>query len=439
MGSILLIKRCKKKNYIYIPLLCKIYINLFSNEFINLNKEYMTSLFHTLIFTTPCPDKIELNESNVKILSLLLFEKYYLEDLFKSTNNNSNNNNIGSICFLKFLMSYINEYFGTNLINEIIKSTMVINHLLNSTSEVLDIPIIYPLNPNYTIYKINKKTILNSNTKPILIDAEIVSNYDNKQCRNIKFIIKKDKNLRKEQIISCLIEVLQYKLCVYKYQDDLGNFDSVPTYQILMLSKDVGLIEYIEDSITLRMINQNGYTLQNYILNRNLDTTLDTIKTKFMQSLSISSCISYIIGLGDRHLDNIMINKHGQLFHIDYAYIMENPLTSFFEMPQIKVTGDIIDFLGGPHSVFYDDFKKMVVKIYNILRANRTILNTYFKFICDEGYLNWNTVEMKLNQKLMNGMKCKDIEITLINEIESANSFSNMFADICHTYRQKLF
>ena len=93
---------------------------------------------------------------------------------------------------------------------------MVINHLLNSTSEVLDIPIIYPLNPNYTIYKINKKTILNSNTKPILIDAEIVSNYDNKQCRNIKFIIKKDKNLRKEQIISCLIEVLQYKLCVYK-------------------------------------------------------------------------------------------------------------------------------------------------------------------------------------------------------------------------------
>jgi hypothetical protein len=67
------------------------------------------------------------------------------------------------------------------------------------------------------------------------------------------------------------------------------------------------------------------------------------------------------------------------------------------------------------------------------------ILNTYFKFICDEGYLNWNNIESKLNQKIMCGMKCKDIEITLINEIESANSFSNMFVDICHTYKQRLF
>ena len=262
---------------------------------------------------------------------------------------------------------------------------------------------------------------------------------DNKKIKNIKFIIKKDKNLRKEQIISCLIEVLQYKLSVYKFQDEINNFETVPTYQILMLTKDIGLIEYIEESITLRMINENGYTLQNYILNRNLNETLDTIKSRFTQSLSISSCISYIIGLGDRHLDNIMINKKGQIFHIDYAYIMENPLTTIFEMPQIKVTNDIIDFLGGPNSVYYNDFKILVVKIYNILRANRNILNTYFKFICDEGYLNWNIVESKLNQKVMNGMKCKDIEITLINEIESANSFSNMFVDICHTYRHRLF
>jgi phosphatidylinositol kinase/protein kinase (PI-3 family) len=206
-----------------------------------------------------------------------------------------------------------------------------------------------------------------------------------------------------------------------------------------MISKDVGLIEYIEDSITLRMINQHGYTLQNYILNCNANETLDSIKTRFMHSLSVSSCISYIIGLGDRHLDNIMINNNGQIFHIDYGYIMENPLTTIFEMPQIKVTSDIIDFLGGPHSIYYNNFKLLVIKIYNILRANRSILNMYFKFICDSGYMNWDVVENKLNQKLMNGMKCKDIEITLVNEIESANSFTNMFVDICHTYKQKLF
>ena len=433
--TILLMRRCKKKNYIFISLLCKIYTNLFSNEFVNLDEEYMRLIFNTIIFNTPYPENIKEDTTNRRILSLLLFEKFYLEESQKEKSNTD----IGTFCFLKQLTKYIQTQFGMDLLNKIINSTVYLTQLLNISCDInLQNPIIYPLNPSYNIIKINKKTILNSNTRPVLIDADIMNN-NNNEIKNIKFIIKKDKSLRKEQIISCLIEVLQYKLSVYKFQDELDNFEAVPTYQILMLTKDIGLIEYIEDSITLRMINQNGYTLQNYILNRNLNETLDIIKTRFMHSLSISSCISYIIGLGDRHLDNIMINKKGQIFHIDYAYIMENPLTTLFDMPQIKVTNDIIDFLGGPQSVFYNDFKKMVVKIYNILRANRNILNTYFKFICDEGYLNWNNVESKLNQKMMNGMKCKDIEITLINEIESANSFSNMFVDICHTYRQKLF
>jgi phosphatidylinositol kinase/protein kinase (PI-3 family) len=166
---------------------------------------------------------------------------------------------------------------------------------------------------------------------------------------------------------------------------------------------------------------------------------LDFIKKTFTYSLAISSACSYIIGLGDRHLDNIMINKKGQLFHIDYAYIMENPLTSLFDLPQIKVTNDIIDFLGGINSVYYAEFKILIVKIYNILRANKNILYLYLIFLCDEGLLNWTKIESKLDQKLMNNMKCKDIEITLINEIETANSITNLFADICHTYRQKLF
>ena len=37
-----------------------------------------------------------------------------------------------------------------------------------------------------------------------------------------------------------------------------------------------------------------------------------------------------------------MINSNGQIFHIDYGYIMENPI-GFFNTPEIKVTNDIID------------------------------------------------------------------------------------------------
>jgi phosphatidylinositol kinase/protein kinase (PI-3 family) len=108
-------------------------------------------------------------------------------------------------------------------------------------------------------------------------------------------------------------------------------------------------------------------------------------------------------------------------------------------MPQIKVTNDIIDFLGGVNSVYYAEFKTLIIKIYNILRANKNVLYLYLKFLCDAGLLNWSKIESKLDQKLMNNLKCKDIEITLVNEIETANSITNLFADVLHTYRQKLF
>ena len=439
---ILLSKRMMRKKHTIIPLVIKVLSNLFSNEFINLDSTYMNSIFDILIFNgvnkgdKDDVDKVdkEINQETIKNLSLLIYEKYYIEDMVEGINDYD----MGMHLFLKFLIKYIIEKFGSSLINEIIKMIMTINALFVGKLDSINLPILYPFSTSFCIEKINKRSILNSNTKPILVDC-IIYNPTTNQRKNVKFIIKKDKQMRKEQIISCLIDVLQYKIDLHRLQSKLDDFDFIPTYQIILLSKDMAIIEFIEESITLRMINDNGYTLQNYILNCNPDLKLDQIKRTFTYSLAISSACSYIIGLGDRHLDNIMINKKGQIFHIDYAYIMENPLTSLFELPQIKVTNDIIDFLGGMNSVYYAEFKSLVVKIYNILRANKNILYLYLRFLCDEGLLSWNRIESKLDQKLMNNMKCKDIEITLINEIETANSLTNLFADICHTYRQKLF
>jgi phosphatidylinositol 3-kinase len=292
-----------------------------------------------------------------------------------------------------------------------------------------NLPIIYPFDIKYKIVKILKREILNSNTKPILIKAEIINNHNNKKI--INFIIKKNKSLRKEQLIACLIDILLYKL-------NNTNIQLIPSYKIIMLNKDIGIIEYIENSYTLRSINEKGFTLQNYILNLNLNDKMDTIKTRFVHSLSISSAIAYIIGLGDRHLDNIMINNLGQIFHIDYGYIMDNPI-KLFNIPEIKLTNDIIDFLGGNNSLYYNEFKKIIVQIYNLYRANKNILYIFFKFIADSENLEWNQISSKLDTKLMIGMKCKDVEITLINEIDSSNSITDMFTDICHNYKQKFF
>lgn len=186
------------------------------------------------------------------------------------------------------------------------------------------------------------------------------------------------------------------------------------------------------------MINETGLTLQNYVLENNPGDKIDNVKKRFSKSLAISSCISYILGLGDRHLDNIMINNKGLIFHIDYGYLMDNPVTSILSAPNIKVTSVMIDFLGGPNGMYYDKFKDYVIKVYDIMRLYKNIIVNYYEMIALEKFIDWDTFQDKLEARFMDGMTCKDVEITLINEIETSISYSSVISDLCHHYRQKL-
>jgi hypothetical protein len=401
------------KIYIVFPLLCDILDNLFTYTEISTDHDFINRLFNLFLF----------NDKKDKIISYIVYEKFYKESISSPLSINYNP-------FLNWIMRYIVDTNGPHIINDIMKMTSIISFILLNNVNSIETPFIYPFDNSYKVTKILDRKIINSNTKPVYLHVEIENNKQER--KSAKFIVKRDKNLRKEQLIACLIDILQFKLTNVELNS------KIPTYRIIVLSNDIGIIEFVDNSRTLRSINDKGFTLQNYILNYNQTVQLDEIKRRFVQSLAISSAIAYIIGIGDRHLDNIMINKSGQIFHIDYGYIMENPIT-IFNMPEIKVTSDIIDFLGGTNSIYYAEFKKLIVQIYNLYRANKNILYIYFKYICDSRYLNWDLISSKLDSKLMTGMKCKDVEITLINEIESGNSFTELISDICHTYKQKLF
>ena len=40
-----------------------------------------------------------------------------------------------------------------------------------------------------------------------------------------------------------------------------------------------------------------------------------------------------MLGLGDRHAQNIMVSNEGHIIHIDYGYILENPIHSNIARP----------------------------------------------------------------------------------------------------------
>ena len=130
------------------------------------------------------------------------------------------------------------------------------------------------------------------------------------------------------------------------------------------------------NSYTLYHIKEEeNILLQNSIMENNKKETIECIKNRFLDSLSIYSVITYVLGIGDRHLDNIMITNTGLLFHIDYSFCMGYDPKPFY--PCIRLTKEMIDMIGGINSSGYKEFLRRSNNYYNIIRKYTSVLSLY--------------------------------------------------------------
>ena len=83
----------------------------------------------------------------------------------------------------------------------------------------------------------------------------------------------------------------------------------------------------MDDTITLYdVIDVRKTTLLNYIMDLNPTGTITDMRETFIKSCVSSCVLCYILGVGDRHTENILINKWGDLIHIDFSYLLgEDP------------------------------------------------------------------------------------------------------------------
>lgn len=85
----------------------------------------------------------------------------------------------------------------------------------------------------------------------------------------------------------------------------------------------------------------------------------------------VSSCagycvITYLLGVGDRHLDNLLLTQDGKLFHIDFGYILgrdPKPLP-----PPMKLSKEMVEAMGGVCSEHYQQFRKLCYTAFLHLR-----------------------------------------------------------------------
>ena len=102
--------------------------------------------------------------------------------------------------------------------------------------------------------------------------------------------------------------------------------------------------------------------------------------------------LTYLLGVGDRHLDNLLLAPDGHFFHgacywlvasdtVDYGYILGRDPKPF--PPPVKVCKEMVDAMGGTTSVYYMRFKKLSRTAFACLRKNANLILNLLSLMVD--------------------------------------------------------
>lgn len=110
---------------------------------------------------------------------------------------------------------------------------------------------------------------------------------------------------------------------------------------------------------------------------------------KYSRSVAVMSFVGFIMGLGDRHLSNVLLDVHsGEVVHIDFGIAFEQGkmLPTPEQMP-FRLTRDIVDGFGiaGVEGVF----RRCSEITLEVMRRNKDVLLTVMEVLLHDPMFNW--------------------------------------------------
>ncbi|XP_058482220.1 phosphatidylinositol 4,5-bisphosphate 3-kinase catalytic subunit gamma isoform isoform X2 [Solea solea] len=207
-------------------------------------------------------------------------------------------------------------------------------------------------------------------------------------------------------------------------------------YGCISTGNRIGMIEIVKDATTIANIQQSvvGSTgaFKDEILYQWLREKCVS-EDKFQQAVErfLYSCggycvATYVLGIGDRHNDNIMITESGNLFHIDFGHILGN-YKSFMgiskEWVPFVLTPDFLYVMGtsgkkcSPH---FQKFQDVCVKAYLALRHHTNLLIILFSMMLMTGMPQLTSKEdiEYIREALTVGRNEEEAQRHLLDQIE---------------------
>jgi phosphatidylinositol 3-kinase len=231
-------------------------------------------------------------------------------------------------------------------------------------------PLPLPLDPSvYITGIIEDCNVLKSSLLPMVLNFKTTN--ENKY----PIIFKTGDDLRQDQLVIQIITLMDRLL--RKENLDL----KLTPYRILATSTSAGAFQFVPSMSIAAACQKHKGSLLAYLRANNPDESAPLGVRKEAMDTYIKSCagycvITYLLGVGDRHLDNLLLAPDGRFFHVDFGYILGRDPKPF--APQMKLCREMIEGMGGSQHPNYLAFKSYAFTAWSTLRKSSNLLLNLF-------------------------------------------------------------
>ncbi|KAI6171511.1 Phosphatidylinositol 3-kinase catalytic subunit type 3 [Aphelenchoides bicaudatus] len=191
-------------------------------------------------------------------------------------------------------------------------------------------------------------------------------------------IFKRGDDLRQDQLVLQMIRLMDNLL-----KDEKLDLRLTP-YSVLSTSVSDGFVQYVKAT---PIADLKGGILEHLKMYRPSSSgpygiEADVIEN-YVRSCAGYSMICYVLGIGDRHMHNLLLCENGKMFHVDFGYILgrdPKPMP-----PPMKLTTEMINGMGGQNSEHFKKFIDYCTTGFLIIRRHANLIINLFSLMLDAG------------------------------------------------------
>ncbi|XP_066146001.1 phosphatidylinositol 4,5-bisphosphate 3-kinase catalytic subunit delta isoform isoform X1 [Euwallacea fornicatus] len=250
-----------------------------------------------------------------------------------------------------------------------------------------------PLDPSFRCgpIRIEKCRVMDSKMKPLWILYEKYDRYG----EDVSIIFKNGDDLRQDMLTLQMLKIMDR---LWKRE---GYDLRMNPYNCISLDHRLGMIQVVLKSETIANIQKKS-SISAYIrkdaiyawLNEcnRTDKSLAKAIEEFTFSCAGYCVATYVLGIADRHSDNIMIKETGQLFHIDFGHILGHFKEKFGikrERVPFVLTHDFVYVINKgqntTNALEFANFRMYCENAFMILRKHGNLILSLFAMMISTG------------------------------------------------------